>query len=75
MTDAERISLIEFGQLKTRVEVLQTQVSSMQKDVKVMRDLMEQGKGGWRTLVFLGGMTATFGSFVAWALSHVPKIS
>jgi hypothetical protein len=39
-----------------------------------MRDLMEQSKGGWRTLVWLGGIAGTVGGAVGWVVSHI-KIS
>ena len=39
-----------------------------------MRDLMEQSKGGWRTLVWLCGIAGTVGAAVGRVVSHI-KIS
>ena len=39
--------------------------------VQAMRDLMEQSKGGWRTLVWLGGVAGSAGAAISWAMNHV----
>lgn len=64
MTD--QISQREYGQLEAEVKHLQESVRSMQSDIKAMRDLLEQSKGGWKTLMFLGGAASTLGAGVSW---------
>ena len=68
----EEISLKEYGKLEARVEYLSAQMLMMQEDIRVMRNLLEQGKGGWRTLVWIGGAAASFGVVVSWVLQHLP---
>lgn len=72
MTD--HIDPIEYGKLLAQVEHLTDKVDSMEKNVQAMRDLMEQSKGGWRTLVWLGGVAGSVGAIAAWVISHV-KVS
>jgi hypothetical protein len=43
---------------------------AMQADLRCIRDLLEQSKGGWRMMMLVGGTGATFASGVAWLLSH-----
>lgn len=68
------IDPIEYGRLLAQVAHLTKQVDSMEKNVQAMRDLMEQGKGGWRTLVWLAGVAGTVGAIVNWAVAHI-KVS
>jgi len=64
----------EYGQLEQQVAQLSRDVHTLKENVQAMRDLMEQSKGGWRTLVWLGGIAGTVGGAVGWFVSHV-KIS
>lgn len=68
---SDQISPREYGQLEAQVKFLETAVLGMQADIKLMRDLMEQSKGGWRTLLFIGGAAASFGGFLSWILHNV----
>ena len=67
----EHIDPIEYGRLLAQVEHLTSKVDSMEINVQAMRDLMEQGKGGWRTLVWLGGIAGSAGAVISWAMTHI----
>lgn len=69
MTD--HIDPIEYGKLLAQVDHLALKVDSMEKNVQAMRDLMEQARGGWRTLAWLGGAAGVIGGAVGWILSHM----
>lgn len=62
----------EYGQLEADFRNLQKTVDVMQHDIRAMRDLMEQGRGGWRTLVWLGGAAAALSTGISWAVMHWP---
>lgn len=66
------ISAREYGQLETEVKHLSEQMLLMQADMRAIRDLLEQSKGGWRTLVWIGGAAASAGGFASWVVSHWP---
>lgn len=68
------VDLRSYGRLEQQVEQLQQDVHNLKENVQAMRDLMEQGKGGWRTLAWLGGIAGSIGAGFAWILSHV-KVS
>lgn len=72
MTD--HIDPIEYGRLLAQVHHLTTKVDKMEENVQAMRDLMEQSRGGWRTLVWLGGIAGAAGSIISWLATHV-KVS
>lgn len=64
----------EYGQLEQQVSQLTRDVHTLKENVQAMRDMMEQSKGGWRTLVWLGGIAGTVGAAVGWVVSHI-KVS
>lgn len=61
------IDPIKFGLLIGQVKTLETQVESLQKDVKELLELANRSKGG-----FWMGMTiaSMVGGFVSWIASH-----
>ena len=60
----------EYGQLEARVDHLESMVQSMSTDIKAMRDLLEQSKGGWKVMMWFGGFAASAGGFVSWVASN-----
>ena len=65
------IDLRDYGRMEAQVAQLIKDVEDMKSNVQAMRDLMEQSKGGWRTLVFLGGVASSIGALITWMLTHV----
>lgn len=67
----------EFGRLQAQVQQLldsdkvKTQMlTEMAEALHAMQLQMAEAKGGWRTLVFLGGAAASLGGALSWALQH-----
>lgn len=54
----------EIGELKEDVRALMATINGM-------RDQMNEAKGGWRTLMLLGGASASAGGVVAWVAQHL----
>ena len=61
----------DYGQLEEQVKRLIKDVDSLTENVQAMRDLMERSKGGWRTLVWLGGVAGSAGAAISWAMTHI----
>ena len=61
----------DYGQLEEQVKRLIKDVDSLTVNVQAMRDMMEQSKGGWRTLVWLGGVAGSAGAAISWAMNNV----
>lgn len=53
----------EIGELKDAIHALTATVNGL-------RDTLTEARGGWRTLMLLGGAGATFGGLFTWALEH-----
>lgn len=69
---------IDVATLQTEVKHLTIAVGDLKASNKAMadqlteiRDLLTQAKGGWKTMMYLGGAGATLGAFVTWALDHI----
>lgn len=75
--DHKMIDPIEYGELRGQVASLQLQVSEFkskqaQMDAKLdmVLDRLAEAKGGWRTLMLLGGAASTLGAAVSWVVTH-----
>lgn len=61
----------DYGALETQVKRLVLDVEQLTENVQAMRDLMEQSRGGWKTLVWLGGVAGSVGAAASWFATHI----
>lgn len=68
----------DYGKLEAQVERiikdvdnLSDEIKQLKESIQAIRDLMEQSKGGWKTLVYLGGVASAFGGLVSWLAAHI----
>jgi len=47
-------------------------LAKLNTKIDLVNSTMSEAKGGWKTLIWLGGMAATVGGVVTWLLSHIP---
>jgi hypothetical protein len=67
----------EFGELRAKVEilletnrVLAETVATMSTAIQSMQLQMAEARGGWKTLMVIGGASASFGGLVTGLMSH-----
>lgn len=65
------IDMQEYGRLLQQVEHLTKTVDRLETLVTNMSNLMEQSKGGYKTLVWLGGVAGAAGAALTWILTHI----
>ena len=62
----------DIGRHDAQIETLQADMAEMKKDVHGIKLMLAQAKGGWKTLMAVGGFAAVMGSiftkFVEWLL-------
>jgi len=59
------IDPIQYGQLIAKVDALETQVSSMQSDIKQLLEMANKSKGGfWVGMAIASGLSGIVGSIV-----------
>ena len=60
----------DIGRHDAQIETLQADMAEMKKDVHEIKLMLAQAKGGWKTLMAVGGVAAVMGSiftkFVEW---------
>lgn len=68
----------DYGKLEAQVERiikdvdnLSDEIKQLKESIQAIRDLMEQSKGGWKTLIYLGGLASTVGGLIAWLAAHI----
>ena len=64
---AQYISLV--SDFKTMIEKANKQIEDLKSEVKEMRSMVDQAKGGWKILVGVGTISATFGAIITKLLS------
>jgi len=50
---------------------LTSQVGELHGQLNLVLTALAEAKGGWRTMMWLGGAAASAGGLISWALSHV----
>ena len=62
----------DIGRHDAQIETLQADMAEMKKDVHEIKLMLAQAKGGWKTLMAVGGfaavMGAVFAKFIDWIL-------
>lgn len=62
----------DIGRHDAQIETLQADMAEMKKDVHEIKLMLAEAKGGWKTLMAVGGFAAVVGSiftkFVEWLL-------
>lgn len=84
MTDPTQRELTEarinIARLQEQVNHLTQSMEELQESNKELTAKLDQvllalseARGGWRTLMLVGGAAATVGGFVTWAISHFSR--
>ena len=69
--EAQMIDPIEYGGLKNEVAAIKLKQSQMDMKLDQVLEKLSEAKGGWRTLMLLGGAGATAGALVPWLFEHL----
>ena len=66
-----RTSEAEIAELKVKVDHLEASLEKMSIKIDALHETIAQAKGGWRTLMALGGAAAGIGAAAAWMVEHL----
>jgi len=67
---AGEIDMKEYGRLLQQVETLTETVGRLEIAVGQMNDLMQQSKGGYKTIAWIAGIAGAAGSAITWIAAH-----
>lgn len=62
---------IEVSHLKTGMAELKATNAQQNAKLDSIIGTMAEARGGWRTLLLIGGAAGTVGGFITWAFSHM----
>lgn len=62
---------VEVTYLKAAVARLDTLNTAQNEKLDRVLDQLAQARGGWRTLMLVGGAASSIGAGAAWLLSHL----
>ena len=69
---------LQIARLEERMATMHRDMSAQQQQLADLQEQMTQvlaalseAKGGWRTLMLLGGAAASAGGVISWALNHL----
>lgn len=55
----------DIGRLEGQVRAMESQIVDMKTKIDVMHEAITTAKGGWKTLLWVGGASASLGALVA----------
>ena len=69
--ESHMIDPIEYGGMKAEVAAIKLKQTQMDEKLDLVLDKLSEAKGGWKTLMALGGAGATLGAMVPWIADHL----
>lgn len=60
----------EVSHLTDAVKELRASNAAVTKALVDIQRTLDEARGGWRTLMFVGGAAASMGGLISWVLSH-----
>lgn len=61
---------IEVAYLKVGMADLKATNAQQNAKLDAILGTMAEARGGWRTLLLIGGASSTVGGFLSWAITH-----
>lgn len=80
MSDTEAMiqARIKIAALETKVEGMGREIGELKGNIRdlidvvgALREQMTEARGGWKTLMLLGGASATLSGAVVWVFQHL----
>lgn len=62
---------LQIARLEEQLSSMRHTLEKMDERMEAMETQLAEARGGWRTLVWLGGAAASMGAAMSWVVSHV----
>jgi|LauGreDrversion4_2_1035121.scaffolds.fasta_scaffold395423_1 hypothetical protein len=56
---------VQIAILKTELDHVRKDMDEVKADVRVIKETLQEAKGGWKTLMLVAGISSTVGAMIA----------
>lgn len=56
---------VRIAVLNIELEHMRKDMDEVKSDLRIIRETLQQAKGGWKTLMLVAGISSTVGAFIA----------
>ncbi len=64
---------VEIKHLQDDMDKMVKEMAEIKKSLALIQTTLSEAKGGWKTLLMVGGAAATVGGVISWLLQHIGK--
>lgn len=64
---------VEIKHLQDDMDKMVKEMAEIKKSLALIQATLSEAKGGWKTLLMVGGAAATVGGVISWLLQHMGK--
>lgn len=64
---------VEIKHLQDDMDKMVKEMAEIKKSLAIIESTLSEAKGGWKTLLMVGGAAATIGGGISWVLQHLGK--
>jgi prefoldin subunit 5 len=64
---------VEIKHLQDDMDKMVKEMAEIKKSLALIQATLSEAKGGWKTLLMVGGAAATIGGVISWLLQHIGK--
>jgi len=64
---------VEIKHLQDDMDKMVKEMADIKKSLAIIEATLSEAKGGWKTLLMVGGAAATIGGGISWVLQHLGK--
>ena len=64
---------VEIKHLQDDMDKLVKEMAEIKNSLAEINKTLSEARGGWKTLMWVGGASATIGAFAGWVIDHIGK--
>ena len=64
---------VEIKHLQDDMDKMVKEMAEIKKSLALIQTTLSEAKGGWKTLLMVGGAAATIGGAISWLFQHIGK--
>lgn len=61
----------EIGKHEEAIDTLKKDVAAIRQDMDQIKEILQQARGGWKTLVAVGSLSSGLSALFTWMVSHL----